>query len=202
MFYYLYEIKNLLNDKIYIGVHQTTDMADGYMGSGRVIQTAIKKYGIENFSKTILEMFSDAESMYAKEKEIVTDDFLNRENVYNLRRGGTGGFDFINRIKTTDDRIRLGYLGQEAIRKNKTNRFSEDYVSPFADKKLLSELQARANSSLAMEKKKETWNKTGRAKGNKNSQFGTMWITNGAENKKISKNYDIPVGWNKGRTMG
>ncbi|MEO6302546.1 MAG: GIY-YIG nuclease family protein [Bacteroidia bacterium] len=33
----------------------------------------------------------------------------------------------------------------------------------------------------------------------KNSQFGTMWITNGIEVKKIKKDFDIPQGWVKGR---
>lgn len=34
----------------------------------------------------------------------------------------------------------------------------------------------------------------------KNSQYGTMWITNGRENKKIKKDVDnIPDGWYKGR---
>ena len=36
-------------------------------------------------------------------------------------------------------------------------------------------------------------------KGVKNSQFGTMWITNGTDNKKIKKDSCIPLGWYKGR---
>ena len=32
-----------------------------------------------------------------------------------------------------------------------------------------------------------------------NSQYGTMWITNGIENKKIKKEDIIPEGWYKGR---
>lgn len=38
--------------------------------------------------------------------------------------------------------------------------------------------------------------------GRKNSQFGTRWITNGIENRKISKSEAIPLGWRKGRHLG
>ncbi|WP_457825685.1 NUMOD3 domain-containing DNA-binding protein, partial [Staphylococcus aureus] len=37
--------------------------------------------------------------------------------------------------------------------------------------------------------------------GSKNSQFGTMWINNGIEAKKISKDSPIPEGWYKGRKL-
>ena len=93
----MYEIKNLINNKIYVGVHKTLNLNDGYMGSGKVILRAIKKHGIENFTKTILETFDNAETMFSKEIEIVSDEFLARPDVYNLRRGGSGGFDFINK---------------------------------------------------------------------------------------------------------
>ena len=38
-------------------------------------------------------------------------------------------------------------------------------------------------------------------KGKGNSQYGTMWITNNIENKKINKNDTIPEGWRKGRLI-
>ena len=97
MFYYLYEIKNTVNGKIYVGVHQTKDINDGYMGSGTVITKAYEKYGKEMFVKTILEYFNTREDMIQREKEIVNEDFLLRHDTYNVRRGGTGGFDYINK---------------------------------------------------------------------------------------------------------
>ena len=36
--------------------------------------------------------------MYAKEAELVNEEFLMNENTYNLKIGGFGGFDYINSI--------------------------------------------------------------------------------------------------------
>lgn len=122
MKYYLYRITNLLNNKIYIGVHKTKSLDDGYMGSGKVIKHAIKTYGLDNFKKEILEFFENEELMYAKEKAIVTNEFLLREDTYNIRRGGTGGFDYINNNgiekfkgkKHTDvSKMKMGHPGNE-----------------------------------------------------------------------------------------
>ena len=52
--YTVYKITNLLNDKIYIGVHKTENPNDSYYGSGVAIKEAIKKHGKENFRKDIL----------------------------------------------------------------------------------------------------------------------------------------------------
>jgi group I intron endonuclease len=108
MHYYLYKITNLVNDKYYIGVHKTKNLNDGYMGSGKIIRQAIQKYGVDNFKKEILEFFNDSESMLKKEKEIITEDFLSQEKVYNLRKGGDGGFDFItkNKLNLTPESLR------------------------------------------------------------------------------------------------
>lgn len=40
-----------------------------------------------------------------------------------------------------------------------------------------------------------------RGEGELNSQFGTKWITNGSENKKIMANALVPNGWKFGRVM-
>ena len=93
MHYTIYKITNKINNKFYIGMHQTKKLDDGYMGSGKRLKLAIKKYGIENFNKEILHIFDNEEDMKNKEKELVILD----EMSYNLCEGGKGGFGYLNR---------------------------------------------------------------------------------------------------------
>jgi hypothetical protein len=84
------------------------------------------------------------------------------------------------------------------VRDKNGNSFSIDKD----DSRYLSgELVAIAKNRIL---KKETKNKIGKAnsisqKGHRNSQFGTIWITNKKETKKIKKDEFIPKGWYKGR---
>ncbi len=90
MYYTIYETKNLITNEIYVGQHKTKNINDNYLGSGLIIQNSIKKYGKENFSKTILHIFDTFEEMDAKEAEIVTVDFIQRADVLNVIPGGVG----------------------------------------------------------------------------------------------------------------
>jgi hypothetical protein len=92
MFYYIYKITNITNQKYYIGAHKTSNMEDNYFGSGVGLKRAIEKYGKKNFTKEIICFCKDENDMYFQEKELVT---LN-ENSYNMTKGGKGGFSHID----------------------------------------------------------------------------------------------------------
>lgn len=86
----LYQVTNLLNGKYYIGVH--CDSANTrYMGSGISIKRAIKKYGKENFKKDILVEHEDKNFIYQLETAVVNQEFVDREDNYNIHPGGHGG---------------------------------------------------------------------------------------------------------------
>jgi predicted HicB family RNase H-like nuclease len=76
-----------VNGKFYIGVHGTSKIEDGYLGSGLFILRAIKKYGRENFKREVLFSFTDPNEAFRKESELVVVGHQS----YNLSPGGLGG---------------------------------------------------------------------------------------------------------------
>ena len=104
MNYIVYKTTNIINGKIYIGVHLTNpDIDDGYIGCGvtkkdqkrkskKGFPLAVKKYGYENFKRETLFIYPGTEEgmkqAYKKEAEIVTEDFIKDSKNYNLALGG------------------------------------------------------------------------------------------------------------------
>ena len=207
MYYTVYKVTNNISGKFYIGIHKTKDINDDYMGSGKYLKRSQNKHGIGNFTKDILFTYDNPEEMYAKEAEIVNEEFIAEENTYNLKVGGSGGFDYANRIKQ-----RLWQEnGQWAH-----NRRAEVSARMSATMKLQydSGLRQEAWQSWAQRshtpgefkhsdeaKLKISAAKKGKGIGCDNSQSGTCWITNELESKKIKKGPDVPIGWRLGRAI-
>lgn len=89
-FHIIYKTTNLLNGKIYVGLHSTDNLNDRYMGSGWVLKYTIKKHGRENFKREILLVLSDREEAREVEALLVDKDFIARPDTYNLQEGGMG----------------------------------------------------------------------------------------------------------------
>ena len=92
MYYLIYKIINKINGKYYIGAHQTSVINDGYMGSGILLEKALKKYGKRNFKRVILKKCKNKKEMFQLEKKLVNAAFVKSTLTYNLREGGIGGF--------------------------------------------------------------------------------------------------------------
>ena len=126
MKYTIYKITNKLNGKIYIGKHQTKDINDSYMGSGKLLQRAQEKYGIDSFVKEIIHIFDTEEEMNTKEQELVTEEFCSRDDTYNICVGGKGGFSYINKhaLYDTDVRQANGKKAMAKLREERPDIFS------------------------------------------------------------------------------
>jgi hypothetical protein len=91
-YYTVYKTTNMINGKIYIGCHQTENLDDDYLGSGLHLGRAIDKYGRESFKKEILHFCESVEDMFSMESKIVNEDFIQRKDVYNIKKGGEFGW--------------------------------------------------------------------------------------------------------------
>lgn len=204
MYYYVYQITNLLNNKIYVGKHKSAKhpSENGYYGSGKQIKAAIEKYGIENFKKEVLYYCNSMEEMAEKELSIVTEDFVKRKDTYNMHKGGPGGWDHYNGSEQHSENSRRG--GQKRSRQD-DNPFKDpewqkkyNWTRSPEHMKLMNE---RAKDPEVIAKRKETFKKRGHSQGEKNSQFGRLWISNvlTKEVKRITINDPIPEGWVRGK---
>lgn len=215
MKFLVYKITNIINNKIYIGCHQTKNINDNYMGSGLHLKRGQKKYGLENFIKEILFFFDNSEEMFSKEKELVNKDFISRKDTYNLKEGGKN-WDYLTALKgrliankngAQEKALkRIKWLREnDLIWKEERKRKHLESITEFYkyNKGSFSGRNHTKESKSKMSKKKKDINFQ---KGETNSQYGTCWIFNQdlKENKKIKKedlNDFIENGWLKGRRM-
>jgi len=90
--YIVYKTTNLIDGMIYVGVHKIKSSTfDGYFGSNKHLQRAIKKYGKSNFIREVLFDNLEKEEAYDIESLLVDDLFISRTDVYNEKCGGFGG---------------------------------------------------------------------------------------------------------------
>lgn len=204
---YIYCITNLLNGKNYFGQHKLQEgrtlKSDLYYGSGILIKEAQKKYGLENFKKEILlEGEFSKEEINRFERCIISCQRICGKAEYNIADGGEGGQVFWG---TGRDSLEARKLQGE---RNKKQRILYEESYKKAAKKAGETLREKCkngeidnsgknNGMYGKHHSEETKKKMSELhKGNKNSQFGTHWYTNGEVNIKAKK---CPEGFKPGR---
>jgi hypothetical protein len=205
--HYLYKTTCLVTNKYYIGMHTTNNQEDGYMGSGKRLRYSIRKYGIENHKKDILELFESRELLIEAEKVAITPEMLVDNNCMNLMGGGKGGFISEEQQK---HRSKCGGMASSEKLKN-DNEWRKRHASIASNnmKKAHKEGKIKYNTFTGRKHTQETKDLMGKirseqSKGEGNSQYGTCWIIKDGVNKKIKKeNLDdyLNNGWSKGRKI-
>ena len=150
----IYKITNTLNGKIYIGKDTTSDPK--YYGSGLLIRRSINKYGIDNFTKEIIDITEDYGELSDKEKYWIKQyNSTNPEIGYNISEGGDGGNTLSNhpdldiiRKKISDNDPKKGKTYEEAFGVEKAKSYKE---------KLLKQIGNSILSQKAIEKNKKNW---------------------------------------------
>lgn len=91
-YYYIYKItctEGSFKDKFYFGQRTTTNIDDGYKGSGKLLKNYYKKYP-EGYIKEIIAFYNTEEDLNKAEYDII-HPMLDNEMCLNLMEGGTGG---------------------------------------------------------------------------------------------------------------
>lgn len=189
--HYLYKIENKLNKKIYIGIHSTENMNDGYMGSSALVSQAIEKYGENNFSKTILEYCNSREELVELEKKIVNEKFVARRDTYNLSVGGAGltstwkksNETIAHKLKNdpswAETRSRNISLGvRNAMKKGKCPTATREFQRIRTEKSI---------SKEAIEKRKATYAKNKHQQGENHALYGKRAMNNEMNWKWVQK---------------
>lgn len=212
MYYTIYKITNKINGKFYIGKHKTNNPNDSYMGSGKLIKAAIRKYGIKNFEKEILETFNTEEEMNEAEKRYV----VLGEGSYNLCPGGQGGWGYVNTnnlggtlgLKHTEEYKITRSIKMKSIHENRDLDTKQNISKNISNK--LKEINHDPKQFLGKKHTQETIEKMTLLKedhglGETNSQYGTTWIYHDLFGSKKCKASDlneyIYQGWFKTRKI-
>lgn len=213
-FHYIYKITNTKNGNYYVGMHSTNNLEDGYMGGGKRIRNSIRKHGLEVHTKEILEFLDNRISLAEREKEIVNESLLRDPFCLNLCIGGEGGIrnwmldsnltkeygqrgGISLRNKMKDEEFRKSFIEKT---KNNREKGTQKLIELNREGKIPNDqFKGKKHSDEAILLMKEK--KIGHGIGESNSQFGTCWITNGVENKKIKKDSSLPDNWKFGRTI-
>ena len=206
-YHFIYKTTNLLSGRYYIGMHSTDDLNDGYLGSGTYLRRSINKHGKENHSIEILEFLNSREELAARERELVSLQEIAKKECMNLKVGGDGGFTVEAQKKgriSYSINYREKYETDAQFREEHKRRSIRGY-----EKGLKSYMESGLHNHATFKGKShkpETIEKMklaaiGRGKGVNNSQYGTCWITDEHQNRKIHKGDIIPEGWRLGRKL-
>ena len=209
-FHFIYRTTNLINGRYYLGMHSTNRLDDGYLGSGKRLYYELNKYGRDNFKFEILEQFDSREQLVQAEIDLITEQDVKDPNCLNLKQGGSGGFTEQNKVKgrLAANKARLELLEKDPQFREKYSQAikqgqkkAREMGKKFSNIREHYSWKGKKHKPETLEKMRNTRKERDLGKGLSNSQYGTCWITNEAENKKINKKDTIPEGWRLGRKI-
>jgi hypothetical protein len=185
-------------------MHSTHNLDDGYMGSGKILRHSIRKHGINNHKKEILEFFETRDLLIEREKEIVNKELISDGKCMNLKEGGDGGFVNEEHMmncsnaghKAFKEKLIIDAEFKKRIQNNGSIVFKKYHQLGIHNYNTFEGKQHSDETKKIMsEKAKERTS-------DKNSQYGTCWITKDGINKKIKKDEletFLTEGWFQGR---
>ena len=91
-YHFIYKIE-FPNGKYYLGEHTTSNLNDGYCGSGSLLPFEFEKCSINDVKKTILSFHNSKKEMELNEEKIIGNLYKTDKQCLNLIKGGSKGFN-------------------------------------------------------------------------------------------------------------
>ena len=156
MKYFIYKTTNTINNKTYIGIHQTENEDDGYLGSGVALKRAVKKYGKENFTRETLSYHNSFDELLEIEAKLVNEDWVTDRTNYNMKTGGQSAGILSDESKLNISKtLKLKYLNGEL-----TPNYNAPYIATDEQKEQISKsLKKRYEDQEHHLTGVEPWNK-------------------------------------------
>jgi hypothetical protein len=192
-YHFAYRTTNLINGKIYIGVHSTFDLEDGYIGNNIYKQddtktrkettglvAAVRKYNYDNFKREIIKYFDTEEDAYLYESNLVNEEFVLQEDNYNIAIGGRGGNTTKGFTKEQMEEYKKK-LSEGAIRARAEGKMLKTH----SDKtiKILSEIQKEKMKDIVTNEYREKLSNSSTNSWKNRKSYKTVIVIDGIEYK-------------------
>lgn len=163
---YIYITTNLKNNKRYIGQKKSQEFLNWYLGSGKYLGNAIRKYKKDTFKVELVEWCSSPEELNEREAYWIDyHDAVNSDKFYNLREGGNVSSPTNKGKKMTKEQVEKLRLTLYGNQRRKGTTTSEEGIRnmSLATKKRFSTEEGR-NHLSNMIKKNKKWDEDRRLK--------------------------------------
>lgn len=146
----VYCTKNLVNEKMYIGQHTTPNMDDGYLGSGKLLLQAVKKYGRHSFETRFL-CFCETQEDLDKAEIFWIAHFETIKMGYNILGGGK--IDCTMEVRDSANSTRRDKINSGQIapwNKGKTGIYSKETLGKMSKSRLGTKQTEESNAKRSI----------------------------------------------------
>lgn len=185
-------------------MHSTSNLNDGYCGSGKILWYSIQKHGKHNHVTEIIEHCIDRKTLVSREIEIVNSALLTDPLCMNIKLGGDGGWLPLSKELQT----KVSSLGGKTTNPEKSKKASEKMRE--SNRKMMEQGTHHTPNWTGKHHRPEIReligaNSSVKQKGSGNSQFGTKWMTHLIHGtikvKESERSHYLELGYRDGRKI-